>query len=310
MATRTKEPRRSKPSSTVRVPSLAILQDVLCGVDGTRSSYEAVRQAASLAGPQGRLTLLAVVGGYNTEEQRRRAAAQDAATPSRPRRSLEYARRLAKLAGVPAEASLEAEGSIADTLMARAREHSLLAIGAPALSRGAELVIGGVTAAAVHTLPVSLLVAKRARNAVGEGEQIVVASDASERSEALVDLAAALARERGASLALVHAAGAESRSQPTRLSGQVERVGAVAGVDETLGARSIGRALSHSASVHIEPGRAHRLIVQTASQAGASLIVMGSRRPEGLRALGSVSERVVHEAPCSVLVVRPEDLER
>lgn len=36
----------------------------------------------------------------------------------------------------------------------------------------------------------------------------------------------------------------------------------------------------------------------------ADLLVVGSRRLQGLKALGSVSERVAHEARCSVLVVR------
>ena len=49
------------------------------------------------------------------------------------------------------------------------------------------------------------------------------------------------------------------------------------------------------------------MIVETAAREDASLVVIGSRRVGGVRALGSVSERVVHEAPCSVLVVRPED---
>jgi nucleotide-binding universal stress UspA family protein len=35
------------------------------------------------------------------------------------------------------------------------------------------------------------------------------------------------------------------------------------------------------------------------------LVVVGSRGLHGPRALGSVSERVAHQAPCSVLVVRP-----
>jgi nucleotide-binding universal stress UspA family protein len=50
------------------------------------------------------------------------------------------------------------------------------------------------------------------------------------------------------------------------------------------------------------------VIVETAAREDASLVVIGSRRLEGVRALGSVSERVVHDAPCSVLVMRPEDL--
>jgi nucleotide-binding universal stress UspA family protein len=36
----------------------------------------------------------------------------------------------------------------------------------------------------------------------------------------------------------------------------------------------------------------------------ADLLVVGSRRLQGIKALGSVSERVAHEAKCSVLIVR------
>ena len=39
----------------------------------------------------------------------------------------------------------------------------------------------------------------------------------------------------------------------------------------------------------------------------ADLLVVGSRGLRGLRALGSVSERIAHEARCSVLVVRAAD---
>ena len=38
--------------------------------------------------------------------------------------------------------------------------------------------------------------------------------------------------------------------------------------------------------------------------ANADIVVVGSRGLHGLKALGSVSERVAHQAPCSVLVVR------
>jgi nucleotide-binding universal stress UspA family protein len=50
------------------------------------------------------------------------------------------------------------------------------------------------------------------------------------------------------------------------------------------------------------------VIVGVADSMGASLVVMGSRRLDGLRSMGSVSRRVVHEAPCSVLLVPPERL--
>jgi nucleotide-binding universal stress UspA family protein len=41
----------------------------------------------------------------------------------------------------------------------------------------------------------------------------------------------------------------------------------------------------------------------------ADLVVVGSRGLKGLKALGSVSERVAHEARCPVLVVKGGGLE-
>ena len=35
------------------------------------------------------------------------------------------------------------------------------------------------------------------------------------------------------------------------------------------------------------------------------LVVVGSRGLQGVKSLGSVSERIAHQATCSVLVVRP-----
>jgi nucleotide-binding universal stress UspA family protein len=51
-------------------------------------------------------------------------------------------------------------------------------------------------------------------------------------------------------------------------------------------------------------GDAREHIVAAARSQEAALLVMGSRGLGGVRALGSVSERVSHEAPCSVLVAR------
>jgi nucleotide-binding universal stress UspA family protein len=54
------------------------------------------------------------------------------------------------------------------------------------------------------------------------------------------------------------------------------------------------------------PGHVAERIGEAARAGQASLVVIGRRGVSGLRALGSVSERVVHRAPCSVLVV-PSD---
>ena len=56
----------------------------------------------------------------------------------------------------------------------------------------------------------------------------------------------------------------------------------------------------------VAEGSAHRIIVESAQEWGAGLIVMGSHGRTGLRRLlmGSVTERVVSQAPCPVLVVK------
>jgi nucleotide-binding universal stress UspA family protein len=56
-----------------------------------------------------------------------------------------------------------------------------------------------------------------------------------------------------------------------------------------------------------EPGKAPERIMEAAASAGSSLIVIGRRGLSGVRALGSVSERVAHRAPCSVLLVPPDE---
>jgi nucleotide-binding universal stress UspA family protein len=53
------------------------------------------------------------------------------------------------------------------------------------------------------------------------------------------------------------------------------------------------------------PGHPADVILDTAAREGVSLVVLGSRGLSGVRALGSVSERVAHRARCSVLVARP-----
>ena len=58
-----------------------------------------------------------------------------------------------------------------------------------------------------------------------------------------------------------------------------------------------------------EPGRPHVATVAAAAHDEALLLRVASRQLRGRRALGSVSERLVHDAPCSVLILRPDDLQ-
>jgi nucleotide-binding universal stress UspA family protein len=267
-----------------------ILSDVLCDVDGTRLAYEAVRQAASLAAPEGRLALLAVTnvtgsGAWETAEL----------SPAVARRALDRSRRLARQAGVASTREIAPSGGHIEVLLARARHHTLLALGAPSMSRLGQLLVGGAATAAAHALPASLLIARPPPTGHGFAERVMVASDALAHSDPLIDFAVDLARTRRASLVLFHAARAESGSHPTRISAQAER---------------LSQALGERASVRVAAGRTHQVIIEAAEQERVSLLVLASRRLTGPRAIGSACERVIHDAPCSVLVLRPEDVQR
>ena len=71
-------------------------------------------------------------------------------------------------------------------------------------------------------------------------------------------------------------------------------------------AAAIIEACGREPAIKLESGSPHRRIVEVASEIGESLIVVvGSRGLTGIKALGSVSERVAHRSHCSVLIVRP-----
>ncbi len=149
-------------------------------------------------------------------------------------------------------------------------------------------MLGGAATAAAHRSPVPVLVARRPPDGSKFLKRIVVASDGTPRSDSTVELTARLAARHGASVAIVAAREGEVPFRP----GLVEH------------ATQIKEATGTEPVVIGEPGPAHRAITTAARDFGASLVVTGNRGLTGLAALGSVSERVVHGAPCSVLVVR------
>ena len=90
----------------------------------------------------------------------------------------------------------------------------------------------------------------------------------------------------------MNALGPESKMNPRHIQAQ---------------ARALERMLPDAGEACIEPGKASDVILNAARSEKAAMLVIGSRRLGGLRALGSVSRRVVHDAPCSVLLVPPSD---
>ena len=135
--------------------------------------------------------------------------------------------------------------------------------------------------------------------------KIVVAYDGSEHARRALERAAALARE-GASLTVVSVADAEppagARGPATApvLMEAAERQRALEEAKALLAERGV------EAETVGAFGDAGHAIAEEAKRQGADLVVVGTRGRNVVERLllGSVSTKVVHEAPCDVLVVR------
>jgi nucleotide-binding universal stress UspA family protein len=261
------------------------LRDVLCAVDDSSAALEAARQACALVEPDGRVTFLAV------PEPSGVGFPETAFGPDAARVALDAALAVARDAGVPAEALCEEAMHPSEVVLRATAGRDLLAVGEPEFSRLSGAFLGSVASAAAHFHPASVLIARPTPYGAPFPQRIIAACDGSERSDALIALAVRLARRHGSKLTLLHAAAGDA--------GRNARFLAQAPVAHD--------GLPVSPTVRMEPGSPHAVIVQEARRDRASLVMVAPRGLAGLRALGSVSERVCYEAPCSVFALSGAD---
>jgi nucleotide-binding universal stress UspA family protein len=136
---------------------------------------------------------------------------------------------------------------------------------------------------------------------------VVVATDGSARAEKAVREAVDLAKAENARLHFVAAYSAIERHwEQIQSSARVEQVD-LAQVAENVVARCAKEAEEQGVEVDFEAqeGDPGEVILQVAERVDADLIVVGNKGMTGARRffLGSVPNKVVHHAPCSVMVV-------
>ena len=262
---------------------MAPFAKILCAVEGSQASTEAARQAVALAAPPSELEVIAVHRTLRahllhparlSEEQLREAL----------RRALEMARQ----AGVSASSQICSGRYTPDVLLAEGQGHDLTVIGSHGHSRAAGISRGRTATELVHKANRALLVARRSPNAEDFPKKVLLASDGSSGSWEPTRVAIELAKAFGSEIAIVHVSDALHFKHRSDLDAQVSGI-----------AKATGRAPK---MIEAKGWAAHE-IVETATQEGSSLVVIGHRGLWGLHAVGSVSERVAHRAPCSVLLV-------
>lgn len=244
-----------------------------------------MEQAAALAGPAGRLTLLAVTGETGAGRFR-----QAAISPARAQHVLDSAADIAKRVGVPVVKALADTESAAQTILEQAPSHDLLAIGAPVSGWIAGPFSGAVGDTTLTDRETPVLAARprsEAHDSAGFPTHVLVASDGTPDSDRVVELAARIAGDHNANLTYLHAVGVESREHPAHVQAQVQALRA---------------SFDGQLAIEIEASAPRNAILAAAKQCEASLVVVGRCHRDGMRAFAGVSHRIAHEAPCSVLL--------
>ena len=252
----------------------SIFERILIGVDGTKESLDACRQVRRLAEP-GR-TIEAAVASLFTPATAAALGVQDMA--ERLEHTAESALTAAAAILGPDAELRRLQGLIVDALLEEAKRMraTLLAIGTHGHPRIEEIVLGGVGGELLHHARCAVLVARPVPDLDTFPREIVVGIDGSDEAERALEVARNLARRRHSTLRSVVARGGKR-------------------VD-------IDKIARRHPEIEASAARPVRALVDAASC--ADLLVVGSRGLHGVRGLGSISERVAHEAACSVLVVR------
>jgi nucleotide-binding universal stress UspA family protein len=141
-------------------------------------------------------------------------------------------------------------------------------------------------------------------------KKLVVGTDGSPTAEKAVREAAELARSWGSELHIVTAFRILRSGMGAVAGGDLVDSGAGHAMAEEA-ARAVGLSSIEkfgdgiAAEAHSQPGSADDVILATAAEVGADLIVVGSKGMQGARRyLGSVPNSVAHGAACSVLLVK------
>ncbi|HKJ23344.1 MAG TPA: universal stress protein [Myxococcota bacterium] len=175
-------------------------------------------------------------------------------------------------------------------------------------------LLGSVAERAIRTIDRPVLAVKDAPGEAAEPwKRILVAVDFSDHADRAVEAAAELAARFDAAIDVVHALELPQSVVPYAWSASFgieldERIRQSA--DEQMSAieaRLVARGVSPT--LHVRAGRPAEVIPAAADELASDLIVMGTRGNTGIQhlLLGSVAERTLRHASCSVLVVTAEE---
>ena len=193
-------------------------QSIVCGIDGTREGFEAARQAARIAGPDGHLMLVAathfldaISGRWGPElivwdildTPQRDLGELNEAVGAMARNSLAWAQR--QVGGVAGVETRVVSGRAYEELRDEAARAgaTLIAVGAHGGRRLIGAALGSVATMLLHEAPASVLLARAPFDPAAFPSRVVVGLDGSEASLYALSVAARLCEDPASSLTVV-----------------------------------------------------------------------------------------------------------
>jgi nucleotide-binding universal stress UspA family protein len=172
-------------------------------------------------------------------------------------------------------------------------------------------LLGSVTERTLRTSAVPVLCVKGRGITETPIERILLATDFSTHSKQALSLACSFAKRSGAQIDVLHILD-ESPDYIKYLSAEIvafeKQAHALAGDQlDAVGAQI--KAANLSAKTHLRKGRAVEMVASEAERLGSDLIVMGTHGHSGFArvTLGSVTERTLRLAACSVLATHADE---
>lgn len=252
---------------------MTVFARIVVGVDGTDWGFEALRQALALAPADSRVEAVTALHTGPAARTGFEAAHWVDMLSEEAKEAQDLA---ATILDDRAGSSARIVRGTPLHVLRHARDEAdatLLALGARHSSRFLGVMLGDTASELLHDGSCSVLLARPQLEGAWQPRRIVVGLDGSAPALAALATADELASRVGATVEVVCA-----KSGGSRVEGAwTDRV------DSWDAAQPVAALVGRSR--------------------GADLVVVGSRGLHGLRALGSVSERVAHRADCSVLVV-------
>jgi nucleotide-binding universal stress UspA family protein len=275
---------------------------ILVATDGSEESREAVRFGASLTRAlSGRLTLVHIVPPHPSEEPPRDPHDVDALLNSAQAEAAKY--------GVEVTTRVEV-GDPAEAIVGVRREIAadMLVVGTHGRKGIARVVLGSVAESLYKRALCPVAVVRKFDRSSGSFGPLVAPTDFSDGGNHAVQAAALLARTLDVQLKVLHVL---PEALPPKGEEDPEAMRRAA---ETLRRNAEARLRSLAEKLRLKPEQVELAlvtgvdaaeIVHIGKEIDAGCIVMGTRGLSGLPRvlLGSVTDQVLREAPCPVLVV-------